>query len=64
MSVDSYFLRKFKKRPFLFYRSNHFFLIFQKKEDWTDVYFHIVYHFPKFQRKIFLIVDKKPEKLI
>ena len=36
-----------------------FFFGFLKKEKSFDVRFHTVNHFPKFQRKIFIIVDEK-----
>ena len=40
------------------------FLNFSKKEEWIDVYFPNLYNLPKFQQKIFIIVEKTPEKLI
>ena len=56
------FLKYKKKSLFLLYRPNIFFKIFVIEAS-TDVCFPNLYHFPKFQQKIFIIVDKNPEMI-
>ena len=51
--------RKIKKTLFLFYRPYNFFLSFVEEDKSIDVHFHVFNHFSKFQRKIFIILDKK-----